>query len=154
MSRSNPGHQGTRHRLLRCVFSLILLALMGCSNGNPRTYSTRGIVKFPDGQPLTAGTIEFEAMDHEIPIMATAEIAGDGTFVLGTFSMDDGAVEGMHRVIVAANREIGTGAERPGMLKRPVLHPRFADFKTSGLKIEIEAGDNELTIPVEYIPRR
>ncbi|MBC8353686.1 MAG: hypothetical protein H8E66_16940 [Planctomycetes bacterium] len=130
--------------------TLLLLAAMGCSNGNPKTYEVTGVIRFPDGIPLTEGTIEFEAIDHENPIMATSEIDENGVFELGTFDVDDGAVVGKHRVVVVSSHEIGTGAERPGLIEQSKLHPRFADFKTSGLVFEVKPEKNELKIPVEY----
>ncbi len=134
-------------------FALLLVTAIGCSNGNPKTYDVHGVVRFPDETPLTSGTIEFESLDHEIPLTARAEITEDGTFELGTFTVDDGAVEGRHRAVVVANHEIGTGAERPGRLEPAKLHPRFADFNTSGLEFEVKPGENEFTVSVEYAPR-
>lgn len=133
-------------------FVLLLIATLGCSNGNPKTYRVRGEVRFPDGMPLTKGTIEFESLDQETLLTARSEIAEDGTFKLGTFEVADGAVEGRHRVVVVANHEIGTGAERPDKLEPPKLHPRFADFKTSGLEFVVKPGKNEFTVSVEYAP--
>jgi hypothetical protein len=134
-------------------FVLLLVTAFGCSNGNPKTYDVHGVVSFPDGAPLTKGTIEFESLDTETPLTARSEIAEDGTFELGTFDADDGAVAGRHRVVVVSNHEIGTGAERPDQLERPTLHPRFADFKTSGLEFEVKPDENEFTVAVEYAPR-
>jgi hypothetical protein len=134
-------------------FALLLLATLGCSNGNPKTYEVRGIVHFPDGVPLNSGTIEFESLGNEKSVRAFSEIAADGTFELGTFSIDDGAIEGRHRAIVVSKYEIGTGAERPDQLEPSKLHPRFADYSTSGLEFEVQPGHNEITVPVEYAPR-
>lgn len=138
--------------------SLLFVALLGsiaagCSDGNPATYPVHGSVRFADGKPLTKGTVEFEVMDHEMAITATGEISEEGTFQLGTFESDDGAIAGRHRAVVVADHQIGTGAERPGLL--PVLlHPRFRDFDTSGLEFEVKPEDNEFTISVEYAPRK
>ncbi|MDA1056189.1 MAG: hypothetical protein O3C40_37900 [Planctomycetota bacterium] len=134
-------------------FAWLLVAALGCSNGNPKTYEVRGVVRFPDGQTLAEGTIEFEALDREMPIMATSEIGEDGTFEMGTFAMDDGAVEGRHRAVIVSNHEIGTGAERPGRLEQSKLHLRFADFNTSKLEFDVKPGKNEFNITVEYAPR-
>jgi len=131
----------------------LLVATIGCSNGNPKTYEVTGFVRFPDGRPLTSGTIEFQSMDHELQIGATSEIDENGEFELGTFEVDDGAIEGRHRVVVVSSHEIGTGAERPGLIEPSKLHPRFSDFNTSGLEYEVKPGKNEFTIPVEYAPR-
>ena len=128
----------------------LVVVASGCSNGNPTTHPVHGDVRFPDGRPLTKGTVEFELLDQEKPITATGEIANDGTFVLGTFELDDGAIAGRHRAVVIADHQIGTGVERPGKLPPPALHPRFRDFKTSGLEFTVEPGDNEIIIDVDY----
>lgn len=133
--------------------ALLFVAMLGCSDGNPKTYDVHGVVRFPDGMPLTSGTIEFESLGNEKSFRAISEISADGTFELGTFSMDDGAVEGRHRAIVLANHEIGTGEERPGKLEPTKLHPRFADYSTSGLEFEVKPGENEFTVSVEYVQR-
>ena len=125
----------------------------GCSNGNPTTYEVHGEVRFPDGRPLTKGTVEFELLDQAMPITATGEISKDGTFVLGTFERDDGAIAGRHRAVVIADHQIGTGMERPGKLPPTPLHPRFRDFQTSGLEFTVDPGENEIVIQVEYAPR-
>ncbi len=136
--------------LLACT--CLLAVSVGCSDGNPRTYEVRGFVRFPDGMPLRSGTIEFESIDGELPFMATSEIDENGAFEMGTFAIDDGAIAGRHRAIIISSQDIGTGAERPGMIERSKLHGRYADFKTSGLEFEIKPEDNQLEIPVEYAP--
>ena len=134
--------------------ALLFVAASGCSSRNPTTHPVHGEVRFPDGRPLTKGSVEFELLDQEMPITATGEISNDGTFVLGTFELDDGAIAGRHRAVVIADHEIGTGVERPGKLPPPTLHPRFRDFKTSGLEFTVEPGENEIIIDVDYAPRR
>ena len=136
------------------TFALLLVTAIGCSNGNPRTFEVKGFVRFPDGMPLTSGTIEFQSIDHELQIGATSEIDENGAFELGTFDVDDGAIEGRHRAVVVSSHEIGTGAERPGLIETSKLHPRFSDFNTSGLEFEVKPGKNEIVIPVEYAPKR
>jgi len=133
--------------------ALLFVVASGCSNRNPTTHPVHGEVRFPDGKPPTKGNVEFELLDQEMPITATGEISEDGTFVLGTFELDDGAIAGRHRAVVIADHEIGTGVERPGMLPPPTLHPRFRDFKTSGLEFTVEPGKNEIVIDVDYAPR-
>lgn len=134
--------------------ALLFVVASGCSNGNPRTHPVHGEVRFPDGKPLTNGSVEFELLDQEKPITATGEISKDGSFVLGTFELDDGAIAGRHRAVVIADHEIGAGLERPGKLPPPTLHPRFRDFKTSGLEFVVEPGENEtIIIEVDYAPR-
>lgn len=138
---------------MTAVVALLLVAAPGCFSGNPKTYPVTGKVTFPDGKPLTKGTVEFELLDQEKPSTATGEISEDGTFELGTFELDDGAVAGRHRAVVIADHEIGTGVERPGIVPRTGLHPRFREYKTSGLEFTVEPEKNEINISVEYAPR-
>jgi hypothetical protein len=108
------------------------------------------MVVYPDGKPLTKGTVEFEAVDEPRPITASSEIDPDGTFLLGTFKPDDGAVAGRHRIAVIANPEIGTEAERPEKLPPAVIASRFSEFKTSGLETIVEPRMNNVLIEVDY----
>ncbi len=143
------------YQLKTVPFLVLVLAIAsGCSDGNPKTYPVHGEVRFPNGNPLTKGSVEFELQDQELPITATGQISNDGTFVLGTFKPDDGAIAGRHRAVVIADQQIGTGVERPGMLPPTSLHPKYRDFKTSGLEFTVEPGKNEpIIIKVEYAPR-
>lgn len=138
-----------RWKCLGC--SWLLGIAVGCS-GQPTTYLVHGTVVFPDGQPLTRGTVEFEAMNQSKPITASAEIAKDGSFQLGTFAVNDGAIAGEHRVAVISDYEIGTGVERPGELPPPQLDPKFRSFKTSGLKFIVKPKTNNILIEVRYAP--
>lgn len=123
----------------------------GCG-GPPTAYLVHGTVVFPDGTPLTRGTVEFEAIGQKKPITASGEIAADGTFQLGTYQPKDGAIAGEHRVAVISDYEIGTGVERPGELPPSKLHSKFRSFKTSGLKFTIKPRMNNILIEVDYAP--
>ncbi|MDA0283960.1 MAG: hypothetical protein O3B13_15505 [Planctomycetota bacterium] len=141
------------HRSTPLAVFFALAVLTGCSD-RPQTYLVHGMVVYPDGKPLTKGTVEFEALDLKRPITASGEIAADGTFQLGTFEANDGAIAGSHRVAVIADPEIGTGAERPELLPPLVLDPRFSEFKTAGLEFTIKPGINNLLVEVDYAPPR
>jgi len=132
--------------------TLILALLAGCS-GQSNTYLVHGMVVYPDGKPLTRGTVEFEATYEGKQITASAEIAPDGTFQLGTYVPNDGAVAGLHRVAVIADFDIATGWERPGMIPPLTLHPRYRDFSTSGLEFDIKPQTNNILVEVDYAPR-
>ena len=132
--------------------ALLVAASSGCSE-QPPTYLVHGMVIYPDGKPLTKGTIEFEALDQKKPITASGEIAADGTFQLGTFELNDGAIAGPHRVAIITNYDIGTEMERPELLPPPPLHPRFGDFKSSGLEFTVKPQANNILVEVEYAPR-
>lgn len=130
---------------------LLIAAMTGC-NQRPPTFEVHGMVVFPDGKPLTSGSVEFEALNQKKPITATSEIAKDGTFQLGTFELKDGAVEGEHRVAVISDFEIGTGIERPEELPPERLDAKYRDFKTSGLKFVIKPQRNNILVEVDYAP--
>ena len=66
-----------------CV-AIASIGLSGCSE-QPATYVVHGMVVYPDGKPVTRGTVEFELIVGKNPITASGEIAEDGTFQLGTF---------------------------------------------------------------------
>jgi hypothetical protein len=108
------------------------------------------MVRFPDGEVLRDGSVEFEIMDRETPVTARGMIGPDGTFVLGTFQLDDGALAGKHRVVVIADHVIGSGAERPGLIPEAKLHSRFRSFSTSKLVHEVKPESNSIVIDVEY----
>ncbi len=131
--------------------TLLVSMASGCSQ-QPQTFLVHGMVVFPDGKPLTKGTIEFEVTRDSKPITATGEIASDGTFQLGTFQAKDGAIAGKHRVVVIANHVIGTGEERPEALPPPLLHPKYQDYKTSDLTVTVKPEVNNILIEVEPPP--
>jgi len=132
---------------------LLLLSLSGGCNQRPPTYEVHGMVVFPDGKPLTSGTVEFEALHQKKPITASGEIAANGTFQLGTFEPNDGAIVGEHRVAVISDFEIGTGIERPDELPPERLHAKFRDFKSSGLKFIVKPQRNNILVEVDYAER-
>ena len=135
---------------LNALALCILLAISGCSDGNPPTYSVTGTIKFTDGQPLTTGTIEFEAQDHELAITATGDIDAEGRFTLGTFKRNGGAIKGRHRVAIISDFQIGNAEERPGRIPKSKLNPMYRSFETSGLEKVVEAGENNFDFVVEY----
>ena len=132
---------------------MLLCSLAAGCGGPPKTYLVHGMVVFPDGQPLTRGTVEFEALQQNKPITASGEIAKDGSFRLGTFAPNDGAIAGEHRVAVISDYSIGTGVERPGELPPPQLDPKFRSVKTSGLKFTIKPQMNNILVEVDYAPQ-
>ena len=141
-------------KVAHCVGTLAVMASGGCSDPDVVTYPVRGIVRFTDGKLLREGTVEFETLRREKPITATGEIGPDGSFVLGTYESDDGAVVGKHRAVVIADYEIGTGYERPWLIPEAPLHPKYRDFRSSGLMFEVKPEDNDIIIEVEYAPAK
>ena len=72
--------------------------VLGCSSDRVPTYPVQGVVEFADGTPVRTGHVEFESVDHGTT--ASGRIEDDGSFVLGTYTTDDGAAPGDQRVLV------------------------------------------------------
>lgn len=131
------------------LLSSALLGIGGCTPPDEKTFPVSGLVRFPDGSVLTNGSVEFEIIGRDPPITATSLIAADGTFTLGTKTLDDGAFAGKHRVAIIADYQIGTGAERPGLIPESKLPEKYSTFDRSGLVLEVLPENNQIIIDVE-----
>ena len=99
-----------------------------------------------DGTPVAGARIEFQSSADRRAPTARARAAGDGSFQLGTFEKDDGAVLGGHKVIVLPPlREVPTdwedrigqgGADLPTSAG-PQVDRRYRSFDTSGLTFTV-----------------
>ena len=124
------------------IVALLLLGAVGCG---PRLYSVRGKVTFPDGKPLTAGTVVFESQDEQNRIVARGEVQADGSYELSTYKPGDGALAGKYRVLVAPKSD-PNAVDKPAT--PPPFDPRYMDFKTSGLEIEVKPETSDYPIRV------
>lgn len=138
----------------RWLFVAVIVAVAGCSDPAKKTYPVRGLVRFPDGKVLRQGSVEFETIGQENPSSAHGVINPDGSFVLGTYALDDGAKVGKHRAVVISDYAIGNGAERPGLIPEAELDPKYRVFRTSGLEFEVKPEDNTILIEVEYAKKK
>lgn len=145
-------HKNTFLSLLMLIL-LIVSAASGCGDGKEPTYPVYGIVRFPDGKVLRQGTVEFESLDREEPITAYGDIQPDGAFALGTFEESDGAFEGKHRAVVISDYNIGSGAERPGLIPEQKLHPKFRSYRTADLEFTVKPEENNFVVEVDYAPK-
>ena len=124
--------------------ALLLAAAAGC--GAQHTYPVRGKVVFKDGTPLTGGLVVFRPVDTQLQVTARGDIQHDGTFVLGTYHEGDGAVPGKYQAAITPppRRKI---REKP--VEKPIVHPRFESYDTSGLEFEVKRENNNFTIQVD-----
>ncbi|MDX1948536.1 MAG: carboxypeptidase-like regulatory domain-containing protein [Pirellulaceae bacterium] len=142
---------------LRPSLWLILPAWFCCGctgDGLPDRAPVSGIVTF-NGRPLAEATVTF--LPASGAQAATGRTNGEGRYVLGTFSTDDGAVLGPHRITVLAHGpdrplrpgEMGSGI--PGELTRgdPLIPTRYFAPETSGLAREVVAGKNEFDLELK-----
>jgi len=134
------------------AWGLVLPLAFGCGEGHPPTYPAGGTVTFPDGKLLSGGWVEFQPIEAPQAVSARGAIEPDGTFRLGTFSPDDGALEGRHRVLVVPPTpavDIDAVEEIP-----EVIDPRYRRFETSGLQFVVtrDPARNRFAITVERPP--
>jgi len=110
------------------------------------TYPAGGIVRFADGRPLAGGSIICES-PHGPP--ARGKIDAEGKFQLGTYEVDDGAVEGKH--LVAIWPKLSADGERD-VAKRAapaMLDDRYANAQTSGVEFDVKAdGENQFQVEI------
>jgi hypothetical protein len=90
--------------------------------------------------------VVFESVGQEKVSTARGEIGADGRYELGTYKPGDGALPGKYRVLVAPRYD-ANAVDRPAA--PPPFDPRYSDFKTSGLEVEVKAGGpNDIPIQV------
>ena len=133
----------------QCLLLFIALSLVGCDDdGRRKTYPVSGKVVFANGSPLPGGTVMCVSdSKYGDALSARGSINEDGTFVLGTYEEDDGAVEGRHVValIPPAPPNHNPDAGPPPRM----IHPRFEHHDSSGLEFEVTSdGLEELTLEV------
>jgi hypothetical protein len=125
----------------------VLVLVAGC--GGKGTYPVEGKVVYPDGTVATdlAGhSVNFESA--ELKVSATGEVQSDGSFKLGTYENDDGALPGKYRVTVFRPLPVG---DEP--TPRDMIDPKYKSLDTSGLEVTIEPKVNAVTLTVERVKR-
>ncbi|MEZ6097094.1 MAG: hypothetical protein R3C03_23205 [Pirellulaceae bacterium] len=128
------------------ICCLFLAITCGCSDGYPKRFPVKGVVRFPNGELVKTGTVEIGMPGSEWT--ASGKIERDGTFVLSTVNPGDGAIAGEHRVtvrqlIVSYIEPVG-GHDHGGH-----VHRKYNDYNTSPLKLVVEEKANEVELVVE-----
>ncbi len=129
--------------LLGGVFFAVMLS--GCSDSPEETFSVEGIVTL-DGQPINGGRVLFESVEvgpSGNRYTARGRIDSGGRYRLGTFSANDGAVAGRHRVMVLATQNAGDAAETVA----PAVPFEYGCAETTPLTRDVQPRHNE--IPIE-----
>lgn len=117
-----------------------LVATAGCGDGRPARVPISGQVLI-DGEPLKYGSIQF------VPENARASqgrLDEEGRFSLSCFGAKDGAVRGVHQVVVTAREPIG------GLKVRWHAPKKYADYATSNLKQEVTEPTDSLVIDLTW----
>lgn len=130
--------------LLPFVF---LFCSVGCGSDQVTTYPVKGRVVFQDGSPVRTGTVELESKDFGTT--ATGAINHDGTFVLGTYTPNDGAAEGKHNAIVV-QIIINDGSVKHTVDHGRAVPPRYGDYDTSPLTVTVQPiEDNQIALTLD-----
>ena len=123
---------------------VLLTTLIGCGSDRIPTYPVAGHVRFEDGEPVRTGTVELSS--NEFGTTAVGSIQEDGSFVLGTYTGNDGAAEGDHRaIVVQIVVNDGTFQHTRDHGRRVPSH--FSDYDTAALTVHVDAKpENHVTI--------
>ena len=130
-------------------FLLLATASVGCNSGQLPTYPVQGIVQFEDGSRPMFGDIEF--FNEANKINARGKINRDGTFTVTTYTENDGAVAGTHKIIIMQITGDYLTAKISDQIQHDhgdLIHSRYNDYRTSGLECTVSSRENnfELTI--------
>lgn len=143
-----------RSRVVRGFTMLLALGLVGCGS-KQKTYPVSGTVKFADGKPLSGGIVEFASEEEGTKgLNARGTIQSDGSFKMKMYvdnKQVDGAVEGMHMVVVIPPPP--TEGDLESTPKSPI-HERYRKYGESGLTIKVKPSEpNTLEIVVDPPPK-
>lgn len=150
-----PRLESLRWLVCGCFTIFLLSALAGCNSGQLPTHPVEGRVVFEDGSHPKFGSIEFYSVDHQIN--AQGKIDRDGTFTVGTYEDQDGAVAGKHQVIIqqiTGNYLTEKMSDQIHHDHGELLDPAFFDYRTSGLECTIDPGQNKVEFMVRKNPRQ
>jgi hypothetical protein len=133
----------------RCVFAVFTVALtIGCGGSSIKTHSVKGKVTLADGDigKLAGGNIECQ-LESDFKVRPYGEILANGNFTLGMLHEGrqvSGAPEGKYLVRIVLADDTGDD-EQP--LKNLPIHPKFRDFKKSGLTLQVPtSGEVEIKV--------
>lgn len=144
-----------RYVVLSCSLAGSVVGLSGCSEGKAPTYQVTGTVKLPDGTPLDGGRLLFRPEGDTVHA-AKGDIRSDGSFELSTFGLADGAVEGVHKVMVLPPVPEGFMDEpktTPGTTL--AIDLSYQSLRTTPLQYTVEAGgENHFDIVVKPLKKR
>jgi hypothetical protein len=101
------------------------VCVIGCSG----KVSVEGTVTYPDGTPLTLGTVIFERENYQV----AGQINANGHYRLGEIREGDGVLPGNYAVRVSAK----TGGSSDGEPVVKYVAEKYENTATSGLTCEV-----------------
>jgi hypothetical protein len=129
-------------RALTLAASVSFPCLLGCGKNGPATYPVQGVVELTGAevQHLAGGHVEI-ALVSDPAVRASGAIQADGRFQLETIRAGNilpGAQAGEYRVRIILTEEDSKSRRQAAQ----AVAPRFLDFKTSGLTLEVPVGSD------------
>jgi hypothetical protein len=131
---------------------ILLVAIAAVLAGCGPSGSAKGKVKgkvVANGQPVTGGSLTFSPTEAALP--AGGDVLQDGTFVIRTEGVDDGAAIGKHTVTYNAPGDEQADWDGYGT-PPPVKVSPYKNLVPATPEVEVKAGQNEITI--ELVPAR
>ncbi|HZZ78046.1 MAG TPA: hypothetical protein VFE62_05990 [Gemmataceae bacterium] len=130
------------------VFLALCLGTLGCGkNDREPLHPVRGHIEY-DGKPVPHAFLVLH------PVKATgkestkprAKVAEDGSFVVETYAAKDGAPAGEYVVTIEwyLSNAVAGGGESDDLPARNYLPQRYSKVETSGLRVSVQPGKNEI----------
>ncbi len=116
------------------AFVILVLFAIGCGSDEVPIYPVSGRVLFEDGDPVRLGTVELESLNYGTT--ASGKIQEDGSFVLGTYTANDGAAAGEHRAIIV-QIVVNDGTFQHTKDHGRKVPQRYGDYATSRLFVNV-----------------
>ena len=138
-----------------CLAITLLPGLAGCHSDQLPTFPVEGTIRFEDGSFPKFGDIEFYSATHRIN--ARGKINRDGSFTVGTYAPNDGAVEGEHKIIVIQISGTYLTAKYNDEIKHDhgsLVNTSYFDYRSSDLECNIERKSNPVELIVRKNPRQ
>lgn len=155
MSRSKLARFQFQSLITICLAIALLPSLAGCNSDQLPTYPVEGTIRFKDGSFPKFGDIEFYSDTHRIN--ARGKINRDGSFTVGTYEPNDGAVEGPHKIIVLQISGTYLTAKYNDDIKHDhgaLVNKSYFDYRTTDLKYDIKPRNNPVELIVRKNPRQ
>jgi len=143
--------RGCKLRTATILPALLSAAVLGTScadNGRRPVFPVRGQVLF-EGKPTPGALVLFHPLNDPDPRAPrpVARVAADGGFAPTTYRTDDGAPAGEYAVTVTWVNEVDNQSAPKEEQREPrnQVPDRYAKPETSGLRVQIKEGPNELS---------
>ncbi len=144
LDRRPRGNDRTRFVLI-VGLAAVAASITGCGARQPATFRVAGIVRDAVGDPVERAMITLLSVGEGVKYRAEGVVGPAGRFSLTTFRPDDGAVAGLHRVILVPLPSPDGQSQAAASIPARYEHP-----ERSGLTVEIEPQPvNEIILVVE-----